>query len=134
MAKLKDSSILQDIKNLQNELLSLRRCFSQESLDVWRDILRIVSVDAFGLYSRTQSMSTSEDKLENIRDLSVKFRVVENCIEILVGIENTSTDKQPGSFNPSDQARLLEILSKLLKACEDWEEDVRDELRRQILN
>ena len=134
MAKLKDSSILQDIKNLQNELLSLRRCFSQESLDVWRDILRIVSVDAFGLYSRTQSMSTSEDKLENIRDLSVKFHVVENCIEILVGIENTSTDKQPGSFNPSDQARLLEILSKLLKACEDWEEDVRDELRRQILN
>ena len=134
MAKLKDSSILQDIKNLQSELLSLRRCFSRESLDVWGDILRIVSIDAFGLYSRIQSMSASEEKLRNIRDLSVKFHVVENCIEVIAGIENTSTDKQPGSFNPSDQTRLLEILSKLLKACEDWEEDVRDELRRQILN
>lgn len=134
MAKLEETSILLDIKNLQNELLSLRRCFSKESLDVWGDILRIVSIDAFGLYSKIQSIPASEEKLRNIRDLSVKFHVVENCIEIITGIENTSTDKQPGSFNLSDQTRLLEILSKLLKACEDWEEEVRDELRRQILN
>ena len=73
MAKLKDSSILQYIKNLQSELLSLRRCFSRESLDVWGDILRIVSIDAFGLYSRIQSMSASEEKLRNIRDLSENF-------------------------------------------------------------
>lgn len=134
MAKpIKDTSIFLDIKNLQNELLLLRRNLSRDSLEVWRKIIEIVSIDAFGLFYRTHSLLASEEKVNNIRDLYVKFRVVENCMEIIVGIENTSTEKLARVFGEYGQVKFIEILAKLQKACDNWEDSVKDELRKQLL-
>jgi hypothetical protein len=134
MAKpIKDTSIFLDIKNLQNELLLLRRNLSRDSLEVWRKIIEIVSIDAFGLFYRTHGLLASEEKVNNIRDLYVKFRVVENCMEIIVGIENTSTEKLTRVFGEYGQVKFIEILAKLQKACDNWEDSVKDELRKQLL-
>lgn len=134
MAKpIKETSIFLDIKNLQRELLTLRKNLSRDSLEVWRDIIHIVSIDAFGLFHKTYNMTASKEKAENIRDLYTKFRVVENCIEIIVGIENTSADKLTRVFGEYGQAKFIEIIAKLQKACDSWEDSVKDELRKQLL-